>query len=111
MKNGLLMLKFTFPISKVTTFIFLPPLVTLILSYFGAMAGVTGAFLLLPFQMSILGYTVPGVSATNFLYNLFAIPLTVLRYAREGRMNWPLTMVITLGSLPGITVGYMVRVK
>jgi len=104
------MLKVLFPVSKVKTFIFLPPLVTLVLAYFGAMAGVTGAFLLLPFQMSVLGYIAPGVSATNFTYNIFAIPATVLRYGREGRLNWPLAVVITLGSLPGIIGGYLLRV-
>ncbi|NDY41681.1 sulfite exporter TauE/SafE family protein [Dissulfurirhabdus thermomarina] len=105
------MFRFTFPVSQVTTWVFLPPLVTFVLAFFGAMAGVTGAFLLLPFQVSILGYTGPGVSATNFVYNLFAIPGTVLRYAREGRMNWPLAAVITLGSLPGIGLGYLARVR
>ncbi len=105
------MFKVLFPVSKVQTFLFLPPLVTLVLAYFGAMAGVTGAFLLLPFQMSVLGYIAPGVSATNFTYNIFAIPATVLRYTREGRMNWPLAMVITFGSLPGIIAGYLLRVR
>ncbi len=100
-----------FPISGVETWLFLPPLVSFILAYFGAMAGVTGAFLLLPFQMSVLGYTAPGVSGTNFLYNLFAIPGTVLRYTKEGRMNWPLALVITAGSVPGIAVGYWIRVR
>jgi len=102
--------KVYFTTSGVETWPFLPPAVSFLLAYFGAMAGVTGAFLLLPFQMSVLGYTAPGVSGTNFLYNLFAIPATVYRYAREGRMNWPLALVITLGSLPGIAGGYWIRV-
>ena len=105
------MFKITFPISKVTTFVFLPPLITFVLAYFGAMAGVTGAFLLLPFQLSVLGYTAPGVSATNFLYNIFAIPGTVFRYAKEGRMNWPLAFIISIGGFPGIVAGYFIRVK
>ncbi len=103
-------LKITFP-SGVTTWVFLPPLVALFLAFFGAMAGVTGAFLLLPFQMSVLGYTAPGVSGTNFLYNIFAIPGTIWRYAREGRLNWPLALTISLGSLPGIGLGYFIRVR
>jgi uncharacterized membrane protein YfcA len=103
--------KVNFPVSGVTTWIFLPPVVTALLAYFGAMAGVTGAFLLLPFQMSILDYNAPGVSATNFLYNLFAIPGTVWRYLREGRLNWPLAICITLGSFPGIGLGYYFRIR
>jgi len=35
------------------------------------MAGISGAFLLLPFQMSVLGFSTPSVSATNFLYNKY----------------------------------------
>ena len=100
----------TFSVSGVHTYVWLPPLVTFFLAYFGAMAGVTGAFLLLPFQMSFLGYVSPGVSATNFFYNLFAIPGTVFKFIRDGRMNWPLALVIAGGSFPGIILGYYLRV-
>ncbi len=103
------MLKFTFPVSGVTTWLWLPLGVAFLLAFFGAMAGVTGAFLLLPFQMSVLGYTAAGVSATNFVYNVFAIPGTVVSYSRQGRLNWPLAATITAGSLPGIVIGYRLR--
>ncbi len=102
--------KVTFPVSGVSTWIFLPPLVTFILGFFGAMAGITGAFLLLPFQMSVLGYVTPAVSATNLLYNLWAIPGALYRYIREGRMNWPLALVMTSGTIPGMFGGYLIRV-
>ena len=105
------MLKVTFPVSGVKTWLFLPFGVALALAYFGAMAGVTGAFLLLPFQISVLGYTAAGVSATNFVYNIFAIPGTVTRYCLDGRLNWPLASVISVGSLPGIACGYWLRVN
>ena len=104
------MIDITFHQSGVTTSLLLPPLVAFVLAYFGAMGGVTGAFLLLPFQMSVLGYTTPGVSATNFLYNLYAIPFTVMRYSKEGRMNWPLAVIISAGSIPGISLGYALRI-
>lgn len=104
------MLKVTFPVSGVKTYIFLPPLVSFVLAYFGAMAGVTGAFLLLPFQMSVLGYTSPSVSATNLLYNLFTIPPIVISYARDGRLNWPLALCISAGSSLGIGGGYLLRI-
>lgn len=100
-----------FPVSQVDTFVWLPPLVAFFLAYFGAMAGVTGAFLLLPFQMSVLGYVAPGVSGTNFTYNIIAIPGTVFRYAKERRMNWPLALIIVGGSFPGIVAGYYLRVR
>jgi len=74
------------------------------------MGGVSGAFLLLPFQMSFLGYTNPSVSATNQLYNIVAIPSGVYRYCKEGRMVWPLTWVVVAGTLPGVFVGAFVRI-
>ena len=104
------MLKVTFPVSGVKTWLLLPFIVAMGLAYFGAMAGVTGAFLLLPFQISVLGYTAAGVSATNFVYNVFAIPGTVTRYGLDGRLNWPLASVISAGSLPGIVCGYWLRI-
>ena len=78
-----------FPISGVEVFPLVPPLVAFGISLFTSMGGVTGAFLLLPFQISFLGFTSPAVSATNLVYNLTAIPGGVYRTIREGRMNWP----------------------
>ncbi len=78
-----------------------PPLVAFGISFFTSMGGVSGAFLLLPFQMSVLGYTNPSVSATNQLFNIVAIPSGVYRYWQEGRMVWPLTWIVVAGTLPG----------
>jgi len=100
----------TFPVSGVTTNILLPPLAALIISFFTSMGGVSGAFLLLPFQMSVLNYTAPSVSGTNLVFNIVAIPSGVYRYIREGRMAWPLTWVVVAGTLPGVFIGYYVRV-
>jgi hypothetical protein len=88
----------------------IPPLVAFVISFFTSMGGVSGAFLLLPFQMSFLGYTHPSVSATNQLFNIVAIPSGVYRYYREGRMVWPLTWVVIVGTLPGVFIGAFVRV-
>jgi uncharacterized membrane protein YfcA len=90
--------------------IWLPPLVAFAISFFTSMGGVSGAFLLLPFQMSVLGYASPSVSATNHLFNVVAIPGGVYRYYREGRMVWPLTGAIVAGTLPGVFIGAVVRV-
>lgn len=100
-----------FPVSGVETYLFVPFLVAFFLAYAGSMGGVTGAFLLLPFQMSVLGYVAPGVSATNFVYNVVAIPGIVARYIKERRMNWPLALTIASGSFPGIAAGYLLRVR
>jgi len=103
-------LKIFFPISGIETYFFFPPLVAFIISFFTSMGGVSGAFLILPFQMSILGFTTPSVSATNFLYNIVGTPGGIFPYIREQRMVWPLAIMITIGTLPGVLIGYYVRV-
>jgi uncharacterized membrane protein YfcA len=75
------------------------------------MGGVSGAFLLLPFQVSVLGFTSPSVSPTNLVFNIVAIPSGVYRYIKEGRMAWPLAWVIIAGTLPGVFIGAVIRVK
>ncbi len=104
------LLHMTFPVSGVTTNFLLPPLVSLVISFFTSMGGISGAFLLLPFQMSVLGYTAPSVSGTNHVFNIVAIPSGVYRYIKEGRMAWPLTWVVIAGTLPGVFIGYYLRV-
>lgn len=89
----------------------IPPLVAFAISFFTSMGGVSGAFLLLPFQMSFLGYTTPSVSATNQLFNIVAIPSGVYQYWKEGRMVWPLTWIVIAGTLPGVLFGAIVRVN
>jgi uncharacterized membrane protein YfcA len=100
-----------FPISGVECSPFLPPLVAFTISSLVTSAGVSGAFLLLPFQMSVLGFTSPAVSATNLLYNIVAIPGGVSQYIREGRMAWPIALTTLVGTLPGIFIGAIIRVK
>ena len=104
------LLHMTFPVSGATTNVLLPPLVSLVISFFTSMSGISGAFLLLPFQMSVLGYTAPSVSGTNHVFNIVAIPSGVYRYIKEGRMAWPLTWVVIAGTLPGVFIGYYLRV-
>lgn len=99
-----------FSVSGVKTLVFLPPLVAFVVSFFTSMGGVSGAFLLLPFQVSFLNFTTPAVSSTNLLFNIVAIPSGVYRYIKEGRMAWPLTWIVILGTLPGVFIGYYLRV-
>jgi hypothetical protein len=89
--------------------VWLPPLAGFVLAFFCSMVGISGAFLLMPFQMSVLGYISPSVSATNLVFNLVAIPSGVWRYASEGRMDWPLARIIALGTLPGLLAGWWLR--
>jgi hypothetical protein len=103
-------LQFTFPLSGVETFILIPPLVAFAISFFTSMGGISGAFLLLPFQMSVLGFVSPSVTATNFLYNVTGTPGGVYRYAKECRFVWPVAILIVTGLIPGVLIGYYVRV-
>jgi len=99
-----------FSTAGIETAFWIPPVVAFAVSFFTSMGGVSGAFLLLPFQMSFLGYTHPSVSATNQVFNIVAIPSGVYRYWWEGRMVWPLTWIVIVGTLPGVFIGAMVRV-
>lgn len=99
-----------FPVAGIEVSPLVPPLVAFGVSFFASMGGISGAFLLLPFQMSGLGYTNPSVSATNQFYNVVAIPSGVYRYIREGRMVWPLSLAVAAGTLPGVFIGALARV-
>jgi uncharacterized membrane protein YfcA len=103
-------LQFAFPISGVETSILIPPLVAFGISFFTSMGGVSGAFLLLPFQMSVLGFTSPSVTSTNFLFNVTGTPGGVYRYARECRFVWPVAILIVAGIIPGVLIGYYLRI-
>jgi hypothetical protein len=99
-----------FPTAGIEVAPWIPPLAAFAISFLTSMGGVSGAFLLLPFQVSFLGYTAPSVSATNQLFNIVAIPSGVYRYHKEGRMVWPLTWIVVAGTLPGVFLGAFVRV-
>lgn len=99
-----------FPTAGIEVSPWIPPLVAFGVSFFASMGGISGAFLLLPFQMSVLGYVNPSVSATNQVFNVVAIPSGVYRYVKEGRMVWPLAWAVIIGTLPGVFIGAIIRV-
>lgn len=100
-----------FPVSGVEVHPLIPPLVAFVVATCTAPAGVSGAFLLLPFQVSVLGFVSPAVSPTNLIYNIIAIPGGLSRYIRDGRMAWPLTAVVIMGTLPGVFIGAWLRIR
>jgi uncharacterized protein len=73
-------------------------------------AGVSGAVLLLPFQVSVLGTPSPAVTPTNLLYNVVAAPGAIWRYRRQGQTGGPLLRVLLAGTLPGVIAGSVIRV-
>ncbi len=99
-----------FPTAGVETSFFIPPLASFIVSFFMSMLGLSGAFLLIPFQISFLGYTNPSVSSTTQLYNVISNPVGALQYAREHRMIWPLAWIIIFGGIPGVMAGALIRI-
>ncbi len=99
-----------FPVADIELSPFVPPLIACCISFLTSMAGVSGAFLLLPFQVSVLGFDSPAVSSTNHLFNVVAIPSGIYRFIKEGRMVWPLTWLVILGTLPGVLGGVLIRI-
>ncbi|MBD3217668.1 MAG: TSUP family transporter [candidate division Zixibacteria bacterium] len=100
-----------FPVSGVETYWWLPILVAFGISCLTSMGGISGAFMILPFQVSVLGFSSPAVTPTNLIFNIIAIPAGIYRYFRERRMVWPLALIIIIGTLPGLFLGVIVRVK
>lgn len=98
-----------FPVSGIECSPFSPICFAFGISLMCSMTGISGAFLLLPYQISVLGYVTPGVSATNQIFNILACPAGVFRYAREGRLLLPLALFIALGTLPGVFIGAIIR--
>src|SRR6476659_9251075 len=74
-------------------------------------AGVSGAALLLPVQLSVLGVPSPAVTPTNLLYNVSATPGALLRFGQERRLRTSLTALLVAGTLPGVIVGAVLRVE
>jgi uncharacterized protein len=76
-------------------------------------AGVSGAVLLLPVQVSVLGVPSPAVTPTNLLFNLFATPSGIYRYWKLGQnpLASGLARRLLIGTLPGVVIGAVVRVE
>jgi uncharacterized protein len=74
-------------------------------------AGVSGAVLLLPVQLSVLHVPSPSVTPTNLLFNVAATPGGLLRFWREHRLGGPLTGLLVVGTLPGVIAGAVLRVE
>jgi uncharacterized membrane protein YfcA len=65
-------------------------------------AGVSGAVLLLPIQLSVLHVPSPAVTPTNLLFNVAAVPGGLLSFWHERRLLNHLTWLLVTGTLPGV---------
>ena len=99
-----------FPISGVEVSPLVPVLVGFLISAAATPAGVSGAFLLLPFQFSVLGFTAPGVTPTNLLFNVISTPGGVARFRAQGGLDLRLVRAIVTGAVPGVIAGSVLRV-
>lgn len=100
-----------FPVSGIEINPLVPLLAAFFISLLTVPAGVSGAFLLLPFQVSVLGFAGPAVSPTNLIYNIVSTPGGIYSYMRERRMVWPLAWTLVAGTLPGVSLGAILRVS
>jgi uncharacterized membrane protein YfcA len=73
--------------------------------------GVSGAVLLLPFQVGVLGTPSPAVTPTNLLYNVVATPGALYRYWLQHQTGGGLTRFLLAGTIPGVVLGAIVRVE
>ena len=73
-------------------------------------AGVSGAFLLVPVQVSVLGITSPALTPTNLLFNVFSTPGGILTYRQQGSLDVALVRKIILGTGPAVILGSILRV-
>ncbi len=99
-----------FPVSGVEVSPVVPLLVGFCIASLTAPVGVSGAFLLLPFQLSVLGFTTPGVTPTNLLYNVIATPGGIFRFKQQGDLDLRLVKAIAAGAIPGVIGGSILRV-
>jgi len=74
-------------------------------------AGISGAVLLLPFQVSVLGTPSPAVTPTNLLYNVVSTPGALYRYRRQHQTGGRLALLLITGTLPGVITGSVIRVE
>jgi uncharacterized protein len=74
-------------------------------------AGVSGAVLLLPFQVSVLGTPSPSVTPTNLLCNVVATPGSLYQYWRQGQTGGRLALVLIAGTVPGVIAGSVIRIE
>ncbi len=74
-------------------------------------AGISGAVLLLPFQVSVLGTPSPAVTPTNLLYNVVSTPGALYRYRRQHQTGGRLALLLITGTRPGVITGSIIRVE
>lgn len=73
--------------------------------------GVSGAFLLVPIQLSVLGVPLAQVAPTNLLFNVVSIPGALARYRGRIRSERDLIAPLLAGGVPGVVTGVALRTQ
>jgi uncharacterized membrane protein YfcA len=68
---------------------------------------VSGAFLLVPWQVTVLDRTGASVSSTSLVFNLITTPVAVAR--ASGHLDRTLAARVLTGSIPGVVGGVLLR--
>ena len=74
-----------------------------------ARAGISGAFLLLRYQVQLLQVPSPSVSPTNLLFDVISAPAGAWAYYRARRLDVRLSLALCAGTAPGVIVGALLR--
>ncbi len=106
-------LQIHFPVAGIETIALVPPMAAFVISFFTSMAGISGAFLLLPIQVSVLGFTIACGQ-----FDQFAIQRGGHTRRRPAAMPRRKAHRLAVGSqpssparVPGVLIGYFLRVK
>jgi len=100
-----------FPVAGITVFPLFPVLLGFLVAAVCSPCGVSGVFILVPAEMTLWDFVSPAVSPTSQLFNIVSLPGGVIRYIKDGRMNWSLWWVLIAGIVPGMAIGGLIRIR
>lgn len=98
-----------FPVAGLEINLMIPLMAGFFASLLLGQIGLTGGIVTLPFMISFLGYTAPGVSATNLVYTIVTSISGLFSYNRKKRLLWRLGMTAGIGGLLGASMGPLIR--
>ncbi|RMF91695.1 MAG: sulfite exporter TauE/SafE family protein [Methanobacteriota archaeon] len=99
-----------FPVAGIELNPLIPVAVGFTLSMLFGQVGLTGSVALLPFMISVLGFTSPAVSSTSLIYNITTPLGGIYSYQRERRMPWRIGLLAASGGVIGALIGPRIRI-
>lgn len=74
-------------------------------------AGLTGAFMLVPLQLTVLDVPTAKIPPTNLIFNAISTPGATVRHYRRKNIDFELVKWLAVGTLPGVVLGAVLRVE